>query len=79
MQITDQVLIGVIIGLISAFVIWIVLTLFFKFINRNKNKEYERPKLPTLKSYVKKAHNDLVDAADNLSKLYSVFNDIEGK
>ena len=44
-----------------------------------KKKKETKTSLPQLKSYVKEAHNHLVESANNLNKLYNVFNDIDNE
>lgn len=61
------------IGASIVFVVWLLITLIF----RKKPKEKKQTNLPTLKSYVKEAHNHMVESANNLIKLYEVFNDID--
>ena len=69
--------INVIFSLIGILAVVVVILLFFLF-RKGKPEEVEKkPSLKTLKSYVKDAHNNLVEAADNLNKLYEIFNDIE--
>ena len=64
------------IGLVIAFGVWLIITLIFKlFIKKKKNQT--KTSLPQLKSYVKEAHNHMVESANNLIKLYEVFNEIE--
>ena len=61
------------IGGLSIGLIWFLTIILFKIFKTKK----ESKSLPQLKSYVKEAHNHMVESANNLIKLYEVFNEIE--
>ena len=63
------------IGAGLALIIWFFIFFIFKFFK--KKKEPTKTSLPTLKNYVKEAHNHMVESANNLIKLYEVFNEID--
>ena len=67
------------IGAGLALIIWFIIFFIFKLINKRKEKNEPEKKtsLPTLKNYVKEAHNHMVESANNLIKLYEVFNEID--
>jgi len=67
-----NIAIGIIIGALITFLIIITIDKIM-----NKKKSNERVSLKTMKSYVKEAHNHMVESANNLIKLYEVFNEIE--
>jgi hypothetical protein len=68
----DPISLGIGALIVAAVVLLVYLLKGFK---KKKNKT----SLPTMKSYVKEAHNHMVDATNNLIKLYEVFNEIDEK
>ena len=83
-----SIFIGMGIMLFLVLIYFVVYNLFF-----NKKKKRQKTSMTGLKAYVRNAHNDLVsindklelikkdtfDAADNMIKLYEVFNDVDDK
>ena len=67
--------ISLMIGIFIMFIVWLIIFILNKVLK--KKKEPVKTSLPTLKNYVKQAHSSMVDAANNLIKLYEVFNDID--
>ena len=70
------------INILSIFIgVGLTLGLVFIIFSISKLFKKEKPKtkttLPTLKTYVKEAHSNLVESANNLIKLHQVFNEIE--
>lgn len=67
--------ISLIIGMLIVFFLCLIVIGIIKL--RNKKEPKQKTSLPQLKSYVKEAHNHMVESANNLIKLYEVFNEIE--
>lgn len=61
-------------GALIVLFVWIIIYLIYKLI---KIKKEVKTSLPTMKKYIKDAHNHMVESANNLVKLYEVFNEIE--